>query len=324
MTSIIVNEHGGPEKYVVTDDASATPSAPADGQLQVSLNLAGVNFLDVVQRRGGTPVTAPFAPGVEGVGTVTAVGAGVDGFSVGDRVGWMTGGQGSFSSTALVRADKAVPLPDDIDDETAVAALMQGITAHYLTTSTFPISAGDVVVIHAAAGGLGQMLTQIAAAKGATVIGTTSTEEKAEMARANGAAHVFGYDDFAEKVREVSDGEGAAVIFDGVGATTFDGDLKALRTRGTLVVVGNASGPVPAVDVNTLSASGSLFLTRPTVVDHVRTPEELRSRTDEIFEWIRSGDLTVHIGDRFPLTEVAAAFTALESRATTGKIILEH
>ncbi|UZD62219.1 quinone oxidoreductase family protein [Brevibacterium sp. JSBI002] len=325
MTSIIVNEHGGPEKYEVTDDSPAGAAGPADGQLQVSLSLAGVNFLDVVQRRGGTPVTAPFAPGVEGVGTVTAVGAGVDGFSVGDRVGWMTGGQGSFSSTALVRADKAVPLPDDIDDEIAVAALMQGITAHYLTTSTFPISAGDVVVVHAAAGGLGQMLTQIAAAKGATVIGTTSTEEKAEIARANGAAHVFGYDDFAEKIREVSsDGEGASVIFDGVGATTFEGDLKTLRTRGTLVVVGNASGPVPAVDVNTLSASGSLFLTRPTVVDHVRTPEELRSRTDEIFEWIRSGDLTVRIGDRFPLAEVAAAFTALESRATTGKIILEH
>ena len=183
MTSIIVNEHGGPEKYEVADDASATPSAPADGQLQVSLSLAGVNFLDVVQRRGGTPVTAPFAPGVEGVGTVTAVGAGVDGFSVGDRVGWMTGGQGSFSSAALVRADKAVPLPDDIDDETAAAALMQGITAHYLTTSTFPISAGDVVVIHAAAGGLGQMLTQIAVVKGATVIGTTSRRRSGRSQR---------------------------------------------------------------------------------------------------------------------------------------------
>ncbi|UVI36001.1 quinone oxidoreductase family protein [Brevibacterium spongiae] len=324
MTSIIVNEHGGPEKYVVAADTDAAAAAPAEGQLQVRLALAGVNFLDVAQRRGGTPVKAPFAPGVEGVGTVTAVGEGVDGFSLGDRVGWMTGGQGSFSATALVNADKAVPLPDDIDDETAVAALMQGITAHYLTTSTFPISAGDVVVIHAAAGGLGQMLTQIAALKGATVIGTTSTAEKAEIARANGAAHVFGYDDFAAGVLDVTDGEGAAVIFDGVGATTFDDDLKALRTRGTVVVVGNASGPVPAVDVNTLSASGSLFLTRPTVVDHVRTPAELRSRTDEIFGWIRGGDLTVHIGDRFPITEVAAAFSALESRATTGKVILQH
>ncbi|WP_434592425.1 quinone oxidoreductase family protein [Brevibacterium sp. 1718] len=322
MTSIIVNEHGGPEKYEVTDDSPAGAAAPADGQLQVGLSLAGVNFLDVVQRRAALPT--PFRPGVEGVGTVTAVGAGVDGFSVGDRVGWMTGGQGSFSSTALVRSDKAVPLPDDIDDETAVAALMQGITAHYLITDTYPVASGEVVLIHAAAGGLGQLLTQIAVLKGATVIGTTSSEAKAEVARKNGAAHVFGYEDFADKTREVTDGRGASVVYDGVGKTTFDGDLEAVATRGTIVVVGNASGPVDPVDVNTLNTSGSLFLTRPTVVDHVRTPEELRSRTDEIFEWIRSGDLTVHIGDRFPLAEVAAAFTALESRATTGKIILEH
>jgi len=322
MTSIIVNEHGGPEKYEVTDDSPEGAAAPADGQLQVSLSLAGVNFLDVVQRRAALPT--PFRPGVEGVGTVTAVGAGVDGFSVGDRVGWMTGGQGSFSSTALVRSDKAVPLPDDIDDETAVAALMQGITAHYLITDTYPVASGEVVLIHAAAGGLGQLLTQIAVLKGATVIGTTSSEAKAEIARKNGAAHVFGYEDFADKTREVTDGRGASVVYDGVGKTTFDADLEAVATRGTIVVVGNASGPVDPVDVNTLNTSGSLFLTRPTVVDHVRTPEELRSRTDEIFEWIRSGGLTVHIGDRFPLTEVAAAFTALESRATTGKIILEH
>ncbi|MGZ1490838.1 quinone oxidoreductase family protein [Brevibacterium sediminis] len=322
MTSIIVNEHGGPGKYEVTDDSPAGAAAPADGQLQVSLSLAGVNFLDVVQRRAALPT--PFRPGVEGVGTVTAVGAGVDGFSVGDRVGWMTGGQGSFSSTALVRSDKAVPLPDDIDDETAVAALMQGITAHYLITDTYPVASGDVVLIHAAAGGLGQLLTQIAVLKGATVIGTTSSEAKAEIARKNGAAHVFGYEDFADKTREVTDGRGASVVYDGVGKTTFDADLEAVATRGTIVVVGNASGPVDPVDVNTLNTSGSLFLTRPTVVDHVRTPEELRSRTDEIFEWIRSGGLTVHIGGRFPLTEVAAAFTALESRATTGKIILEH
>ncbi len=322
MASIIVNEHGGPEKYEVTDDSPEGAAAPADGQLQVGLSLAGVNFLDVVQRRAALPT--PFRPGVEGVGTVTAVGAGVDGFSVGDRVGWMTGGQGSFSSTALVRSDKAVPLPDDIDDETAVAALMQGITAHYLITDTYPVASGDVVLIHAAAGGLGQLLTQIAVLKGATVIGTTSSEAKAEIARKNGAAHVFGYEDFADKTREVTDGRGASVVYDGVGKTTFDADLEAVATRGTIVVVGNASGPVDPVDVNTLNTSGSLFLTRPTVVDHVRTPEELRSRTDEIFEWIRSGGLTVHIGDRFPLTEVAAAFTALESRATTGKIILEH
>ena len=322
MTSIIVNEHGGPEQYVVTDDDSSTSAAPAEGQLQVSLSKAGVNFLDVVQRRAALPT--PFRAGVEGVGTVTAVGDGVDGFSIGDRVGWMAGGQGSFSATALVNADKAVPLPDDIDDETAVAALMQGITAHYLTTDTYSVSSGDVVLIHAAAGGLGQLLTQIAVLKGAAVIGTTSSEAKAEIARKNGAAHIFGYEDFAERTRAVTDGRGASVVYDGVGKTTFDGDLEAVATRGTIVVVGNASGPVDPVDVNTLNTSGSLFLTRPTVADHVRTPEELRTHTDEIFGWIRSGDLKIDIGDRFPITEVAAAFTALESRATTGKIILEH
>ncbi|WP_166820877.1 quinone oxidoreductase family protein [Brevibacterium limosum] len=322
MTSIIVNEHGGPEQYVVTADDSSASAAPAEGQLQVSLSKSGVNFLDVVQRRAALPT--PFRAGVEGVGTVTAVGDGVDGFSIGDRVGWMAGGQGSFSATALVNADKAVPLPDDIDDETAVAALMQGITAHYLTTDTYSVSSGDVVLIHAAAGGLGQLLTQIAVLKGATVIGTTSSEAKAEIARKNGAAHIFGYEDFAERTRAVTDGRGASVVYDGVGKTTFDGDLEAVATRGTIVVVGNASGPVDPVDVNTLNTSGSLFLTRPTVADHVRTPEELRTHTDEIFGWIRSGDLKIDIGDRFPITEVAAAFTALESRATTGKIILEH
>ncbi len=322
MTSIIVNEHGGPEQYVVTADDSSASAAPAEGQLQVSLSKSGVNFLDVVQRRAALPT--PFRAGVEGVGTVTAVGDGVDGFSIGDRVGWMAGGQGSFSATALVNADKAVPLPDDIDDETAVAALMQGITAHYLTTDTYSVSSGDVVLIHAAAGGLGQLLTQIAVLKGATVIGTTSSEAKAEIARKNGAAHIFGYEDFAERTRAVTDGRGASVVYDGVGKTTFDGDLEAVATRGTIVVVGNASGPVDPVDVNTLNTSGSLFLTRPTVADHVRTPEELRTHTDEIFGWNRSGDLKIDIGDRFPITEVAAAFTALESRATTGKIIFEH
>lgn len=319
MATITVHEHGGPDSYIGADSEELVPEA---GQILVELSVSGVNFLDVVQRRGALPT--PFRAGVEGVGRVVALGPEVADFSVGDRVGWMAGGQGSFSDLALVHADKAVPLPDDIDDETAVAALMQGITAHYLATDTFPIAAGNVVVIHAAAGGLGQMLTQVAALKGATVIGTTSSEDKAAIARNNGAAHVFGYDDFAEKVREVTDGTGASVIYDGVGATTFDDDLQAVATRGTIVVVGNASGPIPAVEVNTLNTSGSLFLTRPTVADHVRTPGELRAHTDEIFEWIRSGDLKVSIGARYPVAEVADAFAALESRATTGKIILEH
>ena len=319
MTFIKVEQHGGPEAYAQVDNEELVP---AEGQILVELSISGVNFLDVVQRRAALPT--PFRAGVEGVGRVVSTGDGVTGFEVGTRVGWMAGGQGSFSQFALVQAAKAVPIPDDIDDETGVAALMQGITAHYLTTDTHAVTSGDVVVVHAAAGGLGQLLTQVAVLKGATVIGTTSSEEKAEIARANGASHVFGYEDFADKTLEVTDGIGATVIYDGVGATTFDDDLKAVRTRGTIVVVGNASGPVDPVDVNTLNTSGSLFLTRPTVADHVRTADEIRGRTDEIFAWIRSGDLKVSIGARYSIAEVAEAFTALESRATTGKIILEH
>lgn len=319
MTFVKVEEHGGPEAYVQVENEELTPG---EGQLLVELSVSGVNFLDVVQRRAALPT--PFRAGVEGVGRVVAAGEDVKDFDIGARVGWMAGGQGSFSQFALVQAEKAVPLPDDIDDETAVAALMQGITAQYLTTDTHPVSPGDVVVVHAAAGGLGQLLTQVAVLKGATVIGTTSSKEKAEIASKNGAAHVFGYEDFAEQTLKVTDNLGASVIYDGVGATTFDNDLNAVRTRGTIVVVGNASGPVPPVDVNTLNTSGSLFLTRPTVADHVRTAEELRGRTKEIFTWIRNGDLKVNIGARYPIAEVTDAFTALESRATTGKIILEH
>ncbi|MCI4011571.1 quinone oxidoreductase [Brevibacterium sp. ZH18] len=319
MTFVKVEEHGGPEAYVQVENEELTPG---EGQLLVELSVSGVNFLDVVQRRAALPT--PFRAGVEGVGRVVAAGENVKDFDIGARVGWMAGGQGSFSQFALVQAEKAVPLPDDIDDETAVAALMQGITAHYLTTDTHPVSPGDIVVVHAAAGGLGQLLTQVAVLKGATVIGTTSSKEKAEIASKNGAAHVFGYEDFAEQTLKVTDNLGASVIYDGVGATTFDNDLNAVRTRGTIVVVGNASGPVPPVDVNTLNTSGSLFLTRPTVADHVRTAEELRGRTKEIFTWIRNGDLKVNIGARYPIAEVTDAFTALESRATTGKIILEH
>ncbi|SDS46777.1 NADPH2:quinone reductase [Brevibacterium sandarakinum] len=319
MTFVKVEQHGGPEAYVQVANEELTPG---EGQILVELSVSGVNFLDVVQRSKALPT--PFRAGVEGVGGVVSTGEGVEGFEIGARVGWMAGGQGSFSQFALVQADKAVPLPDDIDDETAVAALMQGITAHYLTTDTHAVTSDDVVVVHAAAGGLGQLLTQVAVLKGATVIGTTSSEEKAEIARKNSAAHVFGYEDFAEKTLEVTDGLGATVIYDGVGATTFDNDLTAVRTRGTIVVVGNASGPVPPVDVNTLNTSGSLFLTRPTVADHVRTAAEIRSRTDEIFTWIRNGDLTMNVGARYPIAEVADAFTTLESRATTGKIVLEH
>lgn len=321
MSSISVPEFGSPEVYAqVTVDRPT----PEPHQALVVVTVSGVNYLDVAQRSGGTPLTAPFAAGVEGVGRVVEVGGEMSGFSVGQRVGWLTGGQGSFSDFTAVDASKLVAIPDAVGDEVAVAALMQGITAHYLTTDTYRVGEGDVVLIHAAAGGVGQMVTQMAKSKGATVIGTTSTEEKAQIARENGADHVFGYDDVAQAVKDVTGGEGASVVYDGVGAATFDESLKALRIRGTLAVIGAASGPVPSLDVNALNAGGSLYLTRPTVVHHVRTPEELAKRAEDVFGWIASGDLRVSIGATYAISDVTTAFSALEERKTTGKIVLTH
>ena len=321
MSSISVPEFGSPEVYtqVTTDRPTPEPH-----QALVEVTVSGVNYLDVAQRSGGTPLTAPFAAGVEGVGRVVEVGDDMSGFSVGQRVGWLTGGQGSFSDFTAVDASKLVAIPDAVEDEVAVAALMQGITAHYLTTDTYRVGEGDVVLMHAAAGGVGQMVTQMAKFKGATVIGTTSTEEKARIAQENGADHVFGYDDVAQAVKDVTGGEGASVVYDGVGAATFDESLKALRIRGTLAVIGAASGPVQSLDVNALNAGGSLYLTRPTVVHHVRTPEELAKRAEDVFGWIASGDLRVSIGGAYPISDVTTAFSALEARKTTGKIVLTH
>ncbi|MCQ9386424.1 quinone oxidoreductase family protein [Brevibacterium moorei] len=321
MSSIVVTEFGGPDVY--TQQRVERPT-PDPGQALVEVAAAGVNYLDVVQRNGGTPVKPPFAAGVEGVGTIVAVEGENHGFSAGQRVGWFTGGQGSFSDFAIVDTSKLVGIPVNVDDHTAVAALMQGITAQYLTTDTFPVEPGDVVLMHAAAGGVGQMLTQIAKLKGATVIGTTSTTEKAEIARQAGADHVLSYEGFAQGVKDLTNGSGASVVYDGVGATTFDESLNALRTRGTLVVIGNASGPIPPVDVNRLNTGGSLFLTRPTIADHVKTPHELAGRALDVFKGIEDGQLNVSIGGVYEIDNVAQAFHALESRRTTGKIILQR
>lgn len=330
MTAIVVQSHGGPEEY---RSASVPVPEPGPDQVLVEVSVAGVNFLDVAQRRGGTALRAPFRAGVEGVGRVVALGSAVGssaepesghGLGLGDRVGWLTGGQGSYSAFTAVLASKLVPIPDDIDDETAAAALMQGITAHYLTTDTHPVASGDVVLVHAAAGGLGQWVTQIAAAAGATVYATASTEAKARIARSKGATDVFGYDDFADRVLAATGGLGATVVYDGVGGPTFDGDLKAARTRGTVVIVGNAGGPIQPVDVGALNANGSLFLTRPTVVDHVRTPAELQARAAQVFAWIREGAVTIEIASVQPLAEVSAAFELVESRSSTGKVLLRH
>jgi NADPH:quinone reductase len=319
MRAITVSSFGGPEAFEVTE--RERPS-PGPGQVLVDVSVAGVNYMDVYQRNGATPVKAPFVAGVEGVGVIAEVGSGVSDLTVGQRVGWFSGGQGSFADSVVVEAARAVVIPDDVVDEVAVAALMQGVTAHYLATDAYAVQPGDTVLVHAAAGGVGQLLTQIVRIRGGKVIGTVSTEEKAAAARAAGAEHVLTYDDFAEQARRLTDGRGVAAVYDGVGATTFDGSLAALRTRGTLLIYGTASGPTPPLEIPRLNTGGSLYVTRPSIAHYAASTEELRRRTDEVFSWIAKGELTVTIGGRFPKSDVVQAFTALESRQTTGKLVL--
>jgi NADPH2:quinone reductase len=290
----------------------------------VDVAISGVNFLDVYQRAGATPLRPPFAAGVEGVGIIAEVGKSVTELHVGQRVGWFSGGQGSFADAAAVAAAKVVPIPDEVDDETAAAVLMQGVTAHYLAIDTYPIQPGDPVLVHAAAGGVGQLLTQIAKLRGGRVIGTVSTEAKAQAARAAGADDTLLYDDFAQQVRQLTGGVGVAAVYDGVGALTFEGSLASLRPRGVLVVYGTASGPTPPLEIPRLNTGGSLYVTRPSVVHYTATVEELRGRTEDLFSWLARGGLQVHIGGRFPVAQVREAFSALESRQTTGKLLLIH
>jgi len=298
--------------------------SPAPDQVLVDVAISGVNFLDVYQRAGTTPLRPPFAAGVEGVGIIAEVGKSVTDLHVGRRVGWFSGGQGSFADAAVVAAAKVVPIPDEVDDETAAAVLMLGVTAHYLAIDTYPIQPGDPVLVHAAAGGVGQLLTQIAKLRGGRVIGTVSTEAKAQAARAAGADDTLLYEDFAQQVRQLTGGVGVAAVYDGVGALTFEGSLASLRPRGMLVVYGTASGPTPPLEIPRLNTGGSLYVTRPTVVHYTATVEELRGRTEDLFSWLARGGLQVHIGGRFPVAQVREAFSALESRQTTGKLLLIH
>lgn len=317
MRAVCVNRFGGPEVFTLTEVDSPTPAAT---QVLVQVTVAGVSYLDVYQRTGVTPVATPYLAGVEGVGLIVEVGSEVTDLVEGQRVGWLAGGQGSFADYTVVEAAKAVPIPDEVNDELAAAVLMQGVTAHYLATDTYPIRPGDPVLVHAAAGGVGQLLVQVVKLCGGIVIGTVSTEAKAEAARAAGADHVISYDNFADQVRDLT-GHGVAVVYDGVGATTFEGSLAALRTRGTLVVYGTASGPTPPLEIPRLNSGGSLYVTRPSVAHYTATTDELRRRTNDIFGWMAKRDLTVNIG-RYPITQVSDAFAALEARRTTGKLLL--
>lgn len=319
MRVIAINRNGGPE--VLELEERPVPE-PGPGQVLVEVAAAGVNYRDVYEREGGGYGTPPpLVAGVEGAGTVVAVGEGVSEIGVGDRVAWASA-PGSYAEHALVDAEKAVPVPEGVSDEVAAAAILQGMTAHYLCTSTFPVRPGDTVLVHAAAGGVGHLLVQMVKLRGGRVIGTTSGGEKEDVARSAGADDVIGYERFAERARELTGGEGVAVVYDAVGKATFDESLAALRTRGTMVLYGAASGPVPPFDLQRLAAGGSLYVTRPTLPSYTRTREELLARASEVFGWIQDGKLEVRIGARYPLERARQAHEDLEGRRTTGKLLL--
>ena len=319
MRAVLVPSPGSADVLRITE---VDRPSPGPGQVLVEVAVAGVNYMDVYQRSGAVPLPFPFAAGVEGVGTVVEVGDGVREVTAGDRVGWLRGGQGSYAEFVLVDAAMAVPVPEAVPDDVAAAVLMQGVTAHYLATDTYRVQPGDPVLVHAAAGGVGQLLTQVVALRGGRVIGTVSTEAKAAAARAAGADEVLRYEDAPGRVRELTGGEGVAVVYDGVGGATFDASLASLRPRGVLVVYGTSSGPTPPLEIPRLNSGGSLYVTRPTVVHYTATRGELRARTDELFGWIASGQLRVSIGGRYPLADAARAHQDLESRRTTGKLLL--
>jgi NADPH2:quinone reductase len=321
MRAIQVTETGGPE---VLRLAELPDPEPGPGQLLVELAAAGVNYLDTYHRSGAYPMQLPFIPGSEGAGTVTAVGPDTSGVAVGDRVVWATS-FGSYAEQAVVSAEQAVQVPQGVDSETAAGSLLQGMTAHYLTVSVHPVQPGDTVLVHAAAGGMGQLLTQLATARGGRVIGTVSTPEKERLAREAGAAEVIRYsevDDVAGEVHRMTGDDGVAAVYDGVGASTFDASLASLRPRGMLALYGAASGPVPPVDPQRLNSAGSVFLTRPKLADYVATRDELTWRAGEVFDAIQDGSLRISIGGRYPLAEAGRAHQDLQSRRTTGKLLL--
>jgi NADPH2:quinone reductase len=316
--AIVARQAGGPE---VLEYADVDRPVPGPGQLLVKVSATGVNFIDTYKRSGTYKVPYPFTPGSEAAGTVEAVGDGVSGFAIGDRIATAEG-VNCYADYALVDADKALPVPPGLDDLTAAALPLQGLTAHYLINSTFKVESGHNVLLHAGAGGVGLLLIQLLKAKGARVITTVSTDEKEGLALDAGADNVLRYDGFAERVRDLTDGRGVDVVYDGVGKDTFDGSLSSLRVRGTLALFGAASGPVPPVDPQRLNAGGSLFLTRPTMAHYLQDAAERRWRSDEIFAAAAGGSLKVRIGAQYPLAEAAQAHRDLEGRRTTGKVVL--
>lgn len=320
MKAIRVHEYGGPE--VMTWEEIPEPQ-PGAADAVVRTEAVGLNFIDVYHRTGLYKGNLPFTPGMEAAGRVVAVGAQVTDVRVGDRVAYAMQ-QGSYAEMAVVPAWKLVPLPESVASDVGAATMLQGMTAHYLSHSTFPLKAGQCALIHAGAGGVGLILVQIAKILGATVFATAGTPSKADLAKQAGADHVilYGETDFEAEVKRINGGKGVHVVYDSVGLATWEKSMNCLLPRGYLVLFGNASGPVPPIDPLMLNTKGSLFMTRPSLAAYSATRHELLWRTSDLFGWIGSGRLNVRIGHRFPLTDVGKAHQELEARRTTGKVIL--
>ncbi len=320
MKAIRVHEYGGRE--VLKYENVALPE-PGRGEARVKIQAIGVNFIDVYQRMGLYKPPLPFTEGQEAAGVVDAIGPDVAEVKVGDRVAY-TLAQGSYAEFAVVPAWRLVPVPEGVSAQQAAAVLLQGLTAHYLAYSTYPIQRGDTVLVHAAAGGLGLLMVQVAKLRGARVLGTVSTEEKARAARQAGADEIILYtqQDFEAEVKRLTDGKGVDAVYDSVGKTTFDKSLNCLRRRGYMVLCGQSSGAVPPFDPQILNAKGSLFLTRPTLGHYTANRAELVERTNDLFQWMRAGKLSVKIDKSFPLSQTVDAHAYLESRRVIGKLLL--
>ena len=319
MKAIQITEYGGPEvmKYSEVPDPMA-----AQGEAVVKIEAVGVNFTDIYSRAGINPPGLPWIVGVEGAGVVTAVGAGVDSINIGDNVAY-SGVFGSYAEMASVPASKLIKLPDGLDARSGAAVMLQGMTAHYLCHSTYAVQPGDKVLIHAGAGGVGLLLTQMVKKLGGYVFSTVSTEEKAQLSRDAGSDQVilYGEQDFSEEIKKSTDGEGLQAVYDAVGETTFEKSISCLGRRGHMVLYGQASGPPPLIDPRRLG-NGSLFLTRPGLADYTSTRDELEQRAGDVLNWVKSGDLKLRVEHIFPLSEAPEAHSQLASRATTGKILL--
>jgi NADPH2:quinone reductase len=321
VRAVIVEQTGGPEALMVQD---RPPVEPGPGEVAVDVAAAGVNFIDIYQRTGVYPTSPPFVSGSEGAGVVRVVGTGVTDVAVGDRVAWAMVSGAGYAEQVVVPAERVVPVPDDVDLESAAAVLLQGMTAHFLCESTYPVQEGQMVLVHAAAGGVGLLLVQMLAAKHAHVIGVVSTPEKAELARRAGAAEVLlsGEHDLVSEVRRITGGRGVDVVYDGVGRATFDASLDCLGARGMMVLFGASSGPVPPLDPQVLNRKGSLYLTRPSLAHYVADRDELLARAADVLDEVARGRLTVRVGGRYSLEDAASAQEDLQARRTTGKLLV--